>query len=117
MLLETPKKRVVITGIGVLTPIGNKKEDFRKGLYEGKDGIRPIKTFDVTAYRFKTGGELKEFYPENYFTKRELRRMDRASQMVLVAGEEAISDSLIDLTRIEPHRCGVIMGTTLGGMS
>jgi 3-oxoacyl-[acyl-carrier-protein] synthase II len=116
MLQERSKNRVVITGIGALTPIGNNKDEFAKSLYEGKDGINLIKGFDISQYRFKTGGELKEFYPENYFTKKELRRMDRATQMALIVGNEAVCDSGVDLTKIDSHRCGIITGTTLGGM-
>lgn len=106
---------VVVTGMGVLTPIGDMSV-FARHLHAGKDGIDEVKSFDVGPYKFKTGGEIKEFVPENYFSLRELRRTDRATQMMYFAGDEAIMTAGLDFANVKKHRCGVCIGTTLGGM-
>ncbi|MEW6605976.1 MAG: beta-ketoacyl-[acyl-carrier-protein] synthase family protein [bacterium] len=109
-------KRVVVAGIGVLSPIGNDKEEYWEGLRSGKSGIETITLFDTRNYKFKRGGEIKDFNPTKYFTRKGLRRLDRASQMVLIATQEAIDDAQINFNQMEKNNCGVVLGTTLGGM-
>lgn len=109
-------QQVVVTGIGVLTSIGVGKESFLKRLMKGCSGIAPITLFNTADYRYKLGGEVKDFHPERYFDKKELRRMDRSSQMALVAAREAVEDAKLDFSREDALRCGVLLGTTLGGM-
>ena len=107
--------RVLISGIGVVSPIGNNSVEFLHSLREGKSGIARISSFDASAYRSPYGGEVKEFSPGKYFSKKELRRMDRASQMALVAAGEALKDAGIDCGSVDPGRVGVCLGSTLGG--
>jgi len=109
-------RRVVITGIGVLSSIGIGRAAFQRSLREGCSGIGPITLFKTTGYHYKLGGEVKDFHPEVYFDKRVLRRMDRASQMALVAAEQAVADAGLDFSSEDPVRCGALLGTTLGGM-
>jgi 3-oxoacyl-[acyl-carrier-protein] synthase II len=109
-------RRVVITGISVLCSIGNGREAFQEGLKKGVSGIGPITVFNTTDYHYKLGGEVKGFYPEEHFDKRDLRRMDKASQLTLVAAEQAVKESGLDFSSEDPVRCGVLLGTTLGGM-
>jgi 3-oxoacyl-[acyl-carrier-protein] synthase II len=109
-------RRVVITGIGVLSSIGIGRAAFQQSLKEGRSGIGPITLFKTTGYHYKLGGEVKNFHPEDYFDKKVLRRMDRASQMTLVAAEQAVADAGLDLSIEDPVRCGALLGTTLGGM-
>lgn len=109
-------RHVVVTGIGVLTSIGIGKEAFRTGLAEGRSGIGAITLFDTGAHRYKYGGEVRDFCPEAHFGKRERRRMDRATQLVLVAAQEAVTDARLKFQQEDPLRCSALLGTTLGGM-
>lgn len=110
------KRKVVVTGMGVLTPLGNNKNDFWKGLESGTSGIFPINSFDTGRFKHHLGGEIKDFEPRTYFEKRELQRMDPASQMALAALQEAVDDAHLDFPFEKGEKCGVILGTTLGGM-
>lgn len=109
------QKAVVATGLGVLTPIGNNVETFWAGLVNGRSGDQPITSFDISEYRMNRGCELKGFDPKDYFTPRQIRRMDRASMLAVVAAREAVADAGIDLQNYQ-GRIGVILGTTLSGM-
>ncbi len=108
--------RVVVTGIGVLSPFGIGRAAFQQGLKEGRSGIGPITIFNTTNHRYQFGGEVTDFNPQQYFDRKDLRRMDRASQMTLVAAQEAVKDSGLDFSAETPVRCGALLGTTLGGM-
>lgn len=109
------KKRVVVTGLGALTPIGNNVNEFWQGLVRGQSGIGPITAFDVSQYRVNLGCELHDFDPAAHFTARELKRMDRASVLTVVAAREAVQMAGIELTT-GGKRIGVVFGTTLSGM-
>jgi len=109
------KRRVVVTGIGVITPIGNNIESYCEGLKKSKCGIDKISTFDVEKWKYKHAAEIKHFEPYLFFSKKELRRMDKASQISLVAAEEAITNSKIDFSVVNRYKVGVCLGTTLGG--
>jgi 3-oxoacyl-[acyl-carrier-protein] synthase II len=110
------KKRVVVTGIGVITSQGTGKNDFWKSIKDGKSGISLIERVDVSDIRTKVGAEIKDFDPTNYFDIKQTKRMDRYSQFAMVASKLAIEDSKIDLERINKDRAGVIIGTGIGGV-
>lgn len=110
------KKRVVITGLGVLSPIGNNIEEFYNSLKEGISGVGSITRFDVERFGTKIAGEVKNFDPADFMDKKELKRMDRYSQLAIAATKMAIEDSEIDLEKINRERMGVIIGSGVGGM-
>lgn len=110
------KRRVVITGIGVLTPIGIGKEEFYNSLLEGKSGIDKITRFDTEGFGTKIAGEVKGFNPEDYIDKKEARRMDRFTQYAIAGSRMAIEDSKLDLENIDKDRFGVILGCGIGGI-
>lgn len=109
-------KKVVITGMGALTPLGNNVEDFWNGIKSGKCGIDFIKTFDVTNFKAKVAGELKDFNIEDYMDKKEARRMDKYCQYAMVATEEAMKNSNLDIESLDKERFGVIIGSGIGGL-
>ncbi|MEG1870491.1 MAG: beta-ketoacyl-ACP synthase II [Peptostreptococcaceae bacterium] len=109
-------KRVVITGMGAVTPIGNDVDNFWNGIKEGKCGIDFIKSMDVEKFKIKIAAELKDFNPEGVIDKRELKRLDKFSQYALVAAEEAIKSSKLDLDKIDSYRFGVLIGSGIGGL-
>ena len=110
------EKRVVITGLGAITPIGNNVEEFWKGIKEGKCGIDEITEFDASNFKVKLAGEVKGFNAEEHFEKREAKRMDRFSQFAVVAAREAWKDSGLDKEKEDMYRVGVIVGSGIGGL-
>ena len=109
-------KRVVVTGLGALTPIGNNIEEYWEGLVNGKSGSAPITYFDTEKFKTKFACELKNFNAEDYFDRKEARKLDRFAQYALVASDEAIKDSGIDLEVVDKLRVGVIWGAGIGGL-
>lgn len=109
-------KRVVVTGLGALTPIGNNIEEYWDGLVNGKSGGAPITYFDTEKFKTKFACELKNFNPLDYFDRKEVRRLDRFAQYAIVASDEAIKDSGIDLETVDKYRVGVIWGAGIGGL-
>lgn len=109
--------RVVITGMGVVTPLGNSLDEFWSALLEGKSGIGPLTRFDASGYPTRIVGEVKDFDPSQYMDKKEARRMDLSEQYAMAATEQAITDSGIDLDSIDRDRCGVVIGSGIGGIS
>lgn len=109
-------RRVVITGMGAVTPLGNDVASFWEGLVSGKNGIDFITKFDTTDYKVKIAGEVKDFHPENYMEKTQIRKMDLFCQYAMVAAAQAMEDSGIS-GKIEPERLGVYVGSGIGGMS
>ncbi len=109
-------KRVVVTGIGALTPIGNNKEAYWNGLVNGKSGAAPITYFDAEKFKVRFACELKGFDPLDYFDRKEARKLDRFAQYALVASGEAIQDANLDLETIDKFRVGVIWGAGIGGL-
>ena len=109
-------KRVVVTGLGALTPIGNNIGDFWQGLASGKSGGAPITYFDTSKSKTKFACELKNFDISNFLDRKEHRRMDRFTQYAMVSTEEAINDSGLDLDSIDKLRVGVIWGSGIGGI-
>ncbi len=110
-------KRVVITGMGAVTPIGNTVSDFWTSLKNGKSGIGPITRFDITDYKCKIAGEINDFEPEKYIEKKEIRRMDLFTQYGIYAAEMAIEESGLSDSNIDKERVGVIVGAGIGGLT
>lgn len=109
-------RRVVITGIGAVTPVGIGKDAFWNALIEGKSGIGPITRFDVSEYTTKIAGEVSDFVVTDFIDKKEAKRMDRSTQYAVVASKMAIEDAKLDLEAEDRERIGVIIGTGIGGM-
>ena len=109
-------KRVVVTGLGALTPIGNNLDEFWTGLIEGKSGAAPITYFDTEKFKTKFACELKGFDPLEFLDRKQQRKMDRFTQYGMVSTDEAIIDSGIDLEKIDKLRVGVIWGSGIGGL-
>lgn len=108
-------KRVVVTGLGALTPIGNTLAEYWHGLKEGKSGAALITKFDTTHFKTKFACELKEYDPLRYFEKPEIRKMDAYTQYAFVAADEALKDAGFDLTKLNKDKVGVIWGSGNGG--
>lgn len=109
-------KRVVVTGLGALTPIGNTIPEYWEGLKNGKSGCAPITYFDTEKFKTKFACEVKNFDPLNHFDRKEARRLDRFAQYALVSSDEAITDAKIDLEHVDKFRVGVIWGAGIGGL-
>ena len=109
-------KRVVVTGLGALTPIGNNIEEYWDGLVNGKSGSAPITYFDSEKFKTKFACELKNFNVEDFFDRKEARKLDKFAQYALVASDEAIKDAGIDLDSVDKLRVGVIWGAGIGGL-
>lgn len=109
-------KRVVVTGIGAITPIGTGKERFWQALKAGQSGIGRISKFDVTDYPTKIAGEVKDFDLIEYIDKKEARRMDRFTQYGVAATKLAIEDAKLDVEKVDSHRFGVVLGSGIGGI-
>ncbi|MCK5305641.1 MAG: beta-ketoacyl-ACP synthase II [Candidatus Omnitrophica bacterium] len=108
--------RVVITGVGVITPIGNNKQEFWQSLISGYSGIGRITKFDVSQYAAQIAGEVKDFDPSGLINSKELRKMDGFVQYAVVAAKQAVEDAGIDFDKIEPERIGCVMGSGIGGL-
>jgi 3-oxoacyl-[acyl-carrier-protein] synthase II len=110
------ERRVVITGMGVLTPLGCDLEVFWKNLLAGKSGIAPVTRFDTTNFDSKIGGEVKDFKPEEFMPIKETRRTDRFVQYAVGAATKALTDSGIEMSKTDANRVGVLIGSGIGGM-
>lgn len=109
-------KRVVVTGLGALTPIGNTLQEYWDGLVNGKSGAAPITYYDTEKHKTKFACEIKNFNVEDFIDKKEVRRMDKFAQYAIVASDEAIKDAGISLENVNKHRVGVIWGAGIGGL-
>jgi 3-oxoacyl-[acyl-carrier-protein] synthase II len=109
-------KRVVVTGLGALTPIGNTLQEFWEGLKRGDSGAAPITRFDPTQFKTKFACEVKNFDVGNFMDRKEARKMDPFAQYAMVAVDEAVRDSKLPLDDIDPNRVGVIWGSGIGGL-
>ena len=110
------QRRVVVTGLGALTPIGNNVKDFWEGLLAGKSGAGPITYFDTADFKTKFACEVKDFNIEDYLDRKEASRMDPYCQYSMVTSQMALEDSGIDLDNVDKERFGVIYGSGIGGM-
>ena len=109
-------KRVVVTGLGALTPIGNTLEAYWDGLKNGKSGAAPITYFDTEKFKTKFACELKGYNPQDFFDRKEARKLDRFAQYALVSSDEAIADAGLDLEKVDKFRVGVVWGAGIGGL-
>ena len=109
-------KRVVITGMGAITPIGKTLEAYWDGLKSGKSGAKEITLFDTTEFKTKFACEVEDFNAEEYINRREARRMDRFTHFGIISSDEAITDAAFDLEKVDLNRIGVIFGVGIGGL-
>ncbi|MCX7886308.1 MAG: beta-ketoacyl-ACP synthase II [Verrucomicrobiae bacterium] len=109
-------RRVVITGLGVVSPVGSELERFWQNLLAGRSGIGPVTRFDTSDYDCKIGGEVKDFNPELFMPPKEVRRTDRFTHYAVGAAKMAIADAGLDLAKENPNRVGVLVGSGIGGM-
>ena len=110
------KRRVVVTGIGTINPIGHNVEETWKSIEEGRCGIAPISLFDTKGMKVALAGEVKDFDVTKYIDKKEAKKMDRFIQMGMIASKEAMLDSGLDINNIDSHRFGVIVSSGIGGL-
>lgn len=109
-------RRVVVTGMGAITPIGNSVEEFWNGIKEGKTGFGPITYFDTADYRCKLAAEVKDFDPAQYMDKKSARRMEQFCQFAVVAAGQAISDAGLDMEQEDPYMVGCSVGSGIGSL-
>ncbi|GAA0873969.1 beta-ketoacyl-ACP synthase II [Wandonia haliotis] len=109
-------KRVVVTGLGALTPIGNNLEAYWNGLTQGVSGAAPIQQFDASKFKTQFACEVKDFNVEDYIDRKEARKLDQFAQYAMVSVEEAMADANFDLEKINVDRAGVIWGSGIGGL-
>lgn len=110
------KRRVVVTGLGAVTPIGNSVEEFWEGIREGKTGIGPITRFDAEEYKVRLVAEVKDFDPKKYMEPKMVRRMAPFAQYAVAAAKEAFADAGLDMEKEDPFRAGVIIGSGVGDL-
>ncbi|NOY48627.1 MAG: beta-ketoacyl-ACP synthase II [Chlorobi bacterium] len=109
-------KRVVVTGLGALTPIGNTVDEYWKNLIDGKSGAAPITHFDAEKFKTKFACEVKNFNAEDFLSRKDARKMDKFAQYAMVASDEAIADAKLNLDEVNKLRVGVIWGAGIGGL-
>ena len=107
-------RRVVITGMGVVSPVGSTVESFWNSLKTGRHGFGVIDAFDVTPYKVKLGGQVRDFDPLAFLDRKEARRMDRFVQFAMAAASMAMADSGLDVQAVGPFRVGTIIGSGIG---
>ena len=115
-IIVVNKRRVVITGLGAVTSLGNDREAFWKSACEGRSGVSPITRFDASDFAVRIASAVNDFDPAPVIEPREARRIDRYSQFALVAADEAVRDSGLDLANADTSRMGTIVGTGIGGL-
>ena len=110
------KRRVVITGMGAITPIGNSVAAFWESIQQGRIGFAPISYFDTADYKCKLAAEVKDFNAADYMDKKTARRMEAFSQFAVAATKEAIEDSGLDMSKEDPFRAGCSVGSGIGSL-
>ena len=110
-------RRVVITGMGAITPVGNSVQEFWNNIKDGKCGIDNITLFNTDRVKVKLAGEVKNYNPEDYFEKKQVKRLDRFSQFALIASREAVEDAELDINNIDNTRFGVAISSGIGGLT
>ncbi|NLE33507.1 MAG: beta-ketoacyl-[acyl-carrier-protein] synthase II, partial [Bacteroidales bacterium] len=109
-------RRVVVTGMGALTPIGNNLQEYWKGLVEGASGAALITHFDTSKFKTKFACEIKNYNPADYFDRKESRKMDRYTQYAHIAADEAVKDAGLDPEATDKDRSGIIWASGIGGI-
>ncbi|MGC9524656.1 MAG: beta-ketoacyl-ACP synthase II [Limnospira sp.] len=115
-MTDMNRKRVVVTGLGAITPIGNTIAEYWEGLLTGRNGIGPIALFDASRHACRIAGEVKGFDPCDYITRKEAKRMDRFAQFAIAASKQAIADAEFVIDDLNADQVGVIIGTGIGGL-
>jgi 3-oxoacyl-[acyl-carrier-protein] synthase II len=110
------KRRVVVTGLGIISPVGSTVKSAWETILRGESGIGPISKFDVSAFPVRFGGAVRDFDVAQYITPKDARRMDEFMQYGIAAGIQAMSDCGIDVAKVDPNRCGVVCGAGIGGL-
>ena len=110
------KRRVVVTGLGLISPVGSEVEGAWQAILAGESGIGPLTRFDVSHFPVRFGGQVRGFEPSRYFNTKELRRMDEFMHYGVAAGIEAVGDSGIDFSKTDATRCGAVCGAGIGGL-
>lgn len=110
------RKRVVVTGVGAITPIGNTPDEYWEGLITGRNGIGEITLFDASHHACRIAGEVKNFDPHEYMDRKEAKRMDRFSQLGVAAAKQAVSDARLVINDLNAEQIGVIIGSGIGGL-
>ena len=108
--------RVVVTGMGAITPVGNDVDTFWNSLKQGTVGIGPITSFDTADYKVKLAAEVKDFDPKQYMDPKAARRMERFSQLAVAASKQALEDAGIDMEKEDPYRVGVCVSSGIGSL-
>ena len=111
------RNRVVITGLGAITPVGNDVDAYWNALLAGQSGAAPIAKFDVTGHTVKFGAEIKNFDPAAHIDPKEAKRMDPFAQYAVAAAKQAVKDSGIDFQKLDRFRCGAIIASGIGGLN
>ena len=109
-------KRVVVTGVGAVTPIGNTPAEYWEGLLSGRNGIAPISLFDASQHKCRIAGEVKGFDPQQYLDGKEIKRMDRFAQFAVAASMQALADAQFTINELNAEQVGVIIGSGVGGI-
>ena len=115
-MTDSTRKRVVITGLGAITPLGNTLAEYWQGLVSAKNGIGPITAFDATRHACRIAGEVKGFDPLAYLDRKDAKRMDRFAQFAVAASVQALQDAKFDITDLNAEQVGVMIGTGVGGI-
>ncbi|HXR94146.1 MAG TPA: beta-ketoacyl-ACP synthase II [Steroidobacteraceae bacterium] len=110
------KRRVVITGLGIISPVGSSVASAWDTILRGESGIGPITRFDVSAFPVRFGGQVRDFEVEQYISSKDARRMDEFMHYGVAAGMQAVTDSGIDFSKVDPTRCGAVCGAGIGGL-
>ncbi|HEY6564381.1 MAG TPA: beta-ketoacyl synthase N-terminal-like domain-containing protein, partial [Pirellulaceae bacterium] len=110
------KRRVVVTGLGVVTSLSCRVEDLWRKILAGESGIHPVRLFDTTEFKVKFGGDVYDWDPSPYTSAKDVKRLDRFAQFAMAAGMDAVQDSGISFPDLAPFRGGVIVGSGIGGL-
>ncbi|MBR1568528.1 MAG: beta-ketoacyl-[Lachnospiraceae bacterium] len=110
------KRRVVVTGMGTINPLGHNVEETWENVKKGVCGIDEITQIDVSQYKVHLAGEVKNYHVEDYLDKKEAKHMDQYTQFAMIAAKEAFAESGLDMTKEDPYRCGTIISSGIGGL-
>ena len=111
------KRRVVVTGLGAVTSLSCRVDDLWQRICQGESGVHSLTSFDTAQFKVKFGGEVQNWTTDGYISAKDAKRLDRFTQFAMVAGIDAVRDSGLDFAKEDPFRCGVILGTGIGGLN